>query len=79
LINLCKRGNFIKLRPEQLRRKVKAGISQADLAYSIQMDAQHISRIERRLANPSAFTVWQICQALQVSVGDFYTSLSKKV
>jgi|JI10StandDraft_1071094.scaffolds.fasta_scaffold03047_11 transcriptional regulator with XRE-family HTH domain len=52
----------------------KAGMSQADLAYSIQMDAQNISRIERGLVNPSAYAVKQICEALGISIADFYLS-----
>jgi len=51
----------------------KAGISQAELAYSIEMDAQNISRIERGMVNPSAYAIKQICEALGVSLSDFYS------
>lgn len=66
---------------KQLGQKVKefrqeAQMSQADLAYSIQMDAQNISRIERGLVSPSAFAIKQICEALEISIADFYLSFN---
>lgn len=56
--------------------RLEKGMSQADLAYSIQMDAQNISRIERGLVSPSAYAIKQICESLQVSIGEFYMSFS---
>lgn len=53
------------------------GLSQADLAYSIDMDAQNISRIERGLINPSAYSIKLICQVLQISIAEFYLSFDK--
>lgn len=47
---------------KELRETV--GMTQADVAYSIGMDAQNISRIERGLVSPAAYAVYQIITAL---------------
>jgi transcriptional regulator with XRE-family HTH domain len=57
--------------------RLKASMSQADLAYSIQMDAQNISRIERGLISPSAYSVKLICNALKIQLSDFYLSFKQ--
>lgn len=66
----------------KLGQKVKeirqnAEMSQADLAYSIQMDAQNISRIERGLVSPSAYSVKVICDSIGISISEFYSSIDK--
>jgi ribosome-binding protein aMBF1 (putative translation factor) len=60
------------------KNREKAALSQSALAYSIPMDSQNISRIERGIVNPSAYAVKQICDALDISISDFYNSFSKK-
>ena len=65
---------------KQLGRKIKElrelqGMSQADVAYEIGMDAQNISRIERGLVSPAAYAVYQIVTALGSSLEKFYSSL----
>lgn len=64
---------------KQLGLKVKEfrlekGMSQADLAYSIHMDAQNISRIERGMVSPSAFAIKQICDSIGMPMSEFYAS-----
>ena len=57
--------------------RLEHDMSQSDLAYSIKMDAQNISRLERGLTNSSAYLINQICITLGVSLADFYAPLEK--
>ena len=52
-------------------RKSK-GLTQPQLGALINKDYQDISRLENGKVNPSAFYIWQISNALNVPVEEFY-------
>lgn len=64
---------------KQLGEKIKElreqqEMSQADVAYSIGMDAQNISRIERGLVSPAAYAIFQIVSTLGSNLEKFYST-----
>lgn len=68
-----------KLSQEDFKRKlgdrilffrIKAGLTQEELAYKIGKDKQFINRYEIQGANPTAFTLVVLCKALDISVNE---------
>ncbi len=73
-----KKSLWLKQLGAQIKHfRQEVGMSQADLAYSFQMDAQNISRIERGLVSPPANGIKQISDALEIPIHQFYASLMK--
>jgi transcriptional regulator with XRE-family HTH domain len=56
------------LKLKQLR--IKANLSQAELAFDCELDRTYISLMERGLANPSLWTLGTIAHALKITVPD---------
>jgi putative transcriptional regulator len=52
-------------------RKAK-GITQADLAYSIDKDQSSIQRLEKGRVNPSFYYLFEIAQGLGVPIKDLF-------
>lgn len=48
------------------------GLSQTQLALECDKDRQSINRLEKGNVNPSSFYLWQIAQALEVSLAELF-------
>ncbi|MEO1033662.1 MAG: helix-turn-helix transcriptional regulator [Bacteroidota bacterium] len=66
---------------EQLKQKVgrrivalrsQKGWSQSDLARACDKDRQAIEKLENGKVNPTIFTISEICNALNVSLSEFF-------
>lgn len=71
----------VKLFKQALGRRISSlrkekGLTQSELSSLINKDFQSISRIENGKINPSAFLIYQIAQALEISVGDIFKEMS---
>lgn len=51
--------------------RTKLGLTQEELAFKIGKDKQFINRYEVHGANPTAYTLVELCKALEISVGEF--------
>jgi DNA-binding XRE family transcriptional regulator len=60
-----------RVRKLRLRKR----LSQETLAERAELDRTHLSGIERGVENPTLFTIQQLADALEVSVGDLMEGL----
>lgn len=65
-MNTIKVGNKIKILREE------AALSAKNLANKVGIDPSQISKIEKGASNPSLDTLARICQALNISLSDFF-------
>lgn len=50
--------------------RLNKGLTQAQIAQRLGVDRAHVSALEMGQRNPTATSLWQIAQALEVSVRD---------
>lgn len=53
--------------------RTKKGISQKELAYSINKDQQSIQRLEKGKINPSFYYLYEISKGLNVSLNEIFS------
>lgn len=59
-------GEYIKF------LRTKRGLSQADLASEMNINAQNISEIERGKVNPTMYWIERMCKSININPKDFY-------
>ncbi len=59
----------IGLRTVELRER--KGWSQSDLARACDKDRQAIEKIERGIVNPTVFTLWELSDAMEMTLDEF--------
>jgi len=60
-----------------VQRRKALGLSQADLAYRVNMEVPNLSVIENGKSNPQVLTLLKIASALDSNLGEFLPTLSK--
>ena len=61
--------NKIGQRIVELRER--KGWSQSDLARACDKDRQAIEKIERGIVNPTVFTLWELSDAMEMTLNEF--------
>ena len=61
--------NRIGQRIVELRER--KGWSQSDLARACDKDRQAIEKIERGIVNPTVFTLWELSDAMEMTLNEF--------
>ena len=74
-INKKKALQLLGKRIRELR--VEQDISQAQLAFEVEVSREHITRIEQGLMNPTFHTLYKIAQALNIEFPGLFTFLEK--
>lgn len=67
------KSSFLKVIGKNVRRiRESKGMAQVDLAVKVEgkIDTTNISRIEKGRTNPTIYTLYRICQALDVPLSD---------
>ena len=78
---LLPKHKYLKLLGAHIRELRKSkGLSQRELAARIDKEEQTIQRIERGATNPTAFTLYQLAEGLEVEAGELMKikTVSKK-
>ncbi len=60
-----------------VQRRKALGLSQADLAYRVNMEVPNLSVIENGKSNPQVLTLLKISSALDSNLSEFLPTLSK--
>jgi transcriptional regulator with XRE-family HTH domain len=61
------------------KHRIAAGITQAALADRMGVDRAYISGLEMGQRNPTIVSLWHLCRALEIDVGDlFFLARSRK-
>lgn len=69
-------AEFIKKSGERLRQiREERKISQQDLSYITDISKNQIGRIERGEINFGISTIYELCNALEISMGDFFSKI----
>lgn len=52
------------------RIRLEKGLTQAQVASRLGVDRAHVSSLEQGLRNPTATTLWEIANALEIEISD---------
>lgn len=64
---------WLKAFGDHLRKiRLKKGVTGAELGRLLYMDKPNITRLEKGRVNPSLFLIKQICDALDMSIEEFF-------
>lgn len=64
---------WLKAFGSHLRKtRLKKGVTGAELGRLLYMDKPNITRLEKGRVNPSLFLIKQICDALEMSIDEFF-------
>ncbi len=55
---------------ELQKARARAGLTQERLSFKAELSREYISQLERNLKSPTLATLFQICDALDVSAAD---------
>lgn len=69
-----KRGMDIRITIAENARRIRLakGLTQAQVASRLGVDRAHVSSLEQGQRNPTATTLWEIAQALEVKISDLF-------